>query len=102
MPRRRRPYDARWREVRAFVLERDWYVCRIQGPGCTGRASEVDHVVPIDAGVPSMTRRTAGRLVRTATGRGAAKSCSRGNRPGSGEGPLWRAFKVGFGPQGWA
>jgi 5-methylcytosine-specific restriction endonuclease McrA len=31
--------------VRPAVLRRDGYVCQIQGPGCLGDASTVDHVV---------------------------------------------------------
>ncbi|MGC4940954.1 HNH endonuclease [Kribbella sp. DT2] len=33
-----------WREVvRPVVLERDGFRCQINGPGCTGRATHVDH-----------------------------------------------------------
>src|SRR5262245_25658833 len=41
---------APWREVRARVLSRARYLCEIRGPGCTGRAVEVDHVVPVSQG----------------------------------------------------
>lgn len=34
-----------WRKVRARILVRDSFVCRMV-PGCTTRASTVDHVVP--------------------------------------------------------
>lgn len=33
--------------MRRLVLARDGYVCRMQLPGCTGRADTVDHVVPL-------------------------------------------------------
>ena len=36
----------RWERTRRLVLERDGYVCRLELPGCTGRASHVDHVIP--------------------------------------------------------
>lgn len=36
--------------TRAAVLERDGYRCQIRGPKCKGRASTVDHVVPIVEG----------------------------------------------------
>ena len=34
----------RWREVRAFVLERDGWQCQVQLPGCEGRARHAHHV----------------------------------------------------------
>lgn len=43
-------YGATWRKIRLAVLERDGYRCRIQGPGCRGRATAVDHIVPWRAG----------------------------------------------------
>lgn len=42
--------DDQWRRVRKAVLERDGYRCRIHGPKCTEQATEVDHIVPHDAG----------------------------------------------------
>ena len=39
-----------WRTRRAQILERDDWICRIQGPHCTGYATEVDHVVDVVAG----------------------------------------------------
>lgn len=45
-----RGYDHAWRAVRAQVLDRDRHVCKIGGPRCTGRATTVDHVVPLAAG----------------------------------------------------
>lgn len=41
---------ARWKRVRAQVLNRDHYECQIQGPHCTGRAVAVDHWIPIAEG----------------------------------------------------
>lgn len=35
-----------WRRVRAAVLARDGYVCRIKGPACTVYATRVDHMAP--------------------------------------------------------
>lgn len=35
----------RWRQIRAYVLRRDGYTCQINGPVCTRRATEVDHIV---------------------------------------------------------
>jgi 5-methylcytosine-specific restriction endonuclease McrA len=41
----------RWRLLRAYVLERDHYLCRIGTAGvCVGAASHVDHIVPKSAG----------------------------------------------------
>lgn len=42
--------DAHWKRVRLRVLDRDGRRCRIAGPSCTKEATEVDHIVPIDAG----------------------------------------------------
>lgn len=43
------PYSTRKR-ISAAVFARDSYRCRIQGPRCTGRAEQVDHIVPIAKG----------------------------------------------------
>jgi 5-methylcytosine-specific restriction endonuclease McrA len=34
---------ARWQSTRARILRRD-PICRIAGPGCTIRSTEVDHI----------------------------------------------------------
>ncbi|WP_439377841.1 HNH endonuclease [Amycolatopsis lexingtonensis] len=44
--RERLPDD--WDALRAEALKRDKHRCRIGGPGCTRRATEVDHLVPGD------------------------------------------------------
>ena len=42
-----RPFDhAFWRKIRVRVLDRDGWRCRIGLQGCTGEATEVDHIVP--------------------------------------------------------
>jgi 5-methylcytosine-specific restriction endonuclease McrA len=61
-----------WRKLRAKVL-REEPECRIQGPGCIGVATTVDHIVP---------RSVAPQLTMTRTNlRGACARCnySRGN-----------------------
>lgn len=40
----------RWRRVRAAVLQRDQGRCQVQGQGCTGAATTVDHIVPRSLG----------------------------------------------------
>jgi 5-methylcytosine-specific restriction endonuclease McrA len=40
----------KWRKLRVRILERDGWRCRVQLPGCLGRATEVDHITPLDAG----------------------------------------------------
>lgn len=41
-----RPYQHRcWKGLRAEVLARDGHDCQIRDPGCTGRATHVDHIV---------------------------------------------------------
>lgn len=37
---------SRWKRLRQRILERDGHECQIQAPGCEGRATEVDHVIP--------------------------------------------------------
>jgi 5-methylcytosine-specific restriction endonuclease McrA len=45
-----RAYNGPWQKVRKQILERDAYRCQINGPGCTGHANEVDHIVPLRVG----------------------------------------------------
>jgi hypothetical protein len=40
----------RWRKLRALVLQRDGYVCRLRLEGCEGRGVEVHHVAGKAAG----------------------------------------------------
>lgn len=47
----RPPYASKgWRDVRKFVLARDGHLCKIQLPGCLGRADCVDHVLSVNLG----------------------------------------------------
>lgn len=48
MNNQRRPdlYTAEWHRLRAYVLERDKWVCHI----CGGKANSVDHIIPVSAG----------------------------------------------------
>ena len=39
-------YNAPWPKIRKQVLHRDGYTCRIQLPGCTQHATQVDHIIP--------------------------------------------------------
>lgn len=45
-------YSGPWRKIRAQVLERDGGLCQIRGPRCTGTATAVDHIIPVQAGGP--------------------------------------------------
>ena len=46
--------DTRWRKFRAFILERDHYLCTIQLKGCTVdaplRGGHVDHIIALSMG----------------------------------------------------
>lgn len=46
--------DTRWRTFRAAILQRDHYLCTIQGKGCTTtaplRGGHVDHIHPLHLG----------------------------------------------------
>jgi 5-methylcytosine-specific restriction endonuclease McrA len=44
-----RVYGAEWRRKRQVQLERDRYRCQLQLEGCIGRATEVDHILGVDA-----------------------------------------------------
>lgn len=45
------PYGSpAWRAVRPVVLQRDGHRCQLQLPGCTGRATHVDHIIPWSEG----------------------------------------------------
>jgi 5-methylcytosine-specific restriction endonuclease McrA len=52
MPKRDTPYAMpQWRRIRLYVLARDKYECQIRMPGCKGRATAADHIVPwLDGG----------------------------------------------------
>lgn len=39
-----------WRALRLRILHRDGYRCRINGPGCTTVADQVDHIVELANG----------------------------------------------------
>jgi hypothetical protein len=41
---------AAWKRIRLQVLERDGYICRIRGPHCQGKATAVDHIIPMADG----------------------------------------------------
>ena len=43
-------YNSTWRKVRATILERDGYRCTIGMTGCTGIATQVDHIHPLAFG----------------------------------------------------
>jgi hypothetical protein len=45
-----RPYDGAWRRIRPVILARDAYQCQIRLPVCTGRATQVDHIIEPDDG----------------------------------------------------
>jgi 5-methylcytosine-specific restriction endonuclease McrA len=45
---RRGRLPGNWRAIRQRVLDRDGGVCQIRLDGCTGWATEVDHIVPGD------------------------------------------------------
>lgn len=47
-------YTGAWPHVRRLILERDGHACQIHMPGCTGRATQVDHIVPLAHGGPRL------------------------------------------------
>ncbi len=77
--------NSAWRRLRLVILERDGYHCRIHGPKCTGRATEVDHIIPVADGGP---------IFDPANLRAACQPCNiwRANRQKAREG--WRRSKT--------
>ena len=45
-------YRGPWQRIRRTILERDNHTCQIAGPKCTGTATHVDHIIPINQGGP--------------------------------------------------
>jgi 5-methylcytosine-specific restriction endonuclease McrA len=45
-----RGYGSDWEKVRRQILERDGYRCRLQLAGCTGTATQVDHIAAVAIG----------------------------------------------------
>jgi hypothetical protein len=43
-------YSGPWQRIRRTILERDGYLCQINGPGCTTTANQVDHIRTIHNG----------------------------------------------------
>jgi 5-methylcytosine-specific restriction endonuclease McrA len=43
-------YRGPWQRIRRAVLIRDGWTCRINGPGCTTRATTCDHIIEHDRG----------------------------------------------------
>jgi len=71
--------DPAWRKVRKAVLERDGGLCRVRrGEGCTSRATEVDHIVPVGEG---------GAMFDAGNLRASCRWCNRGRRPAASSGP---------------
>ena len=64
--------DPQWRRIRLEVLDRDGWLCRINGPKCTLQATEADHIIPLEFG---------GARYDKANLRAACKTCNAGRRP---------------------
>ena len=47
---RKPQYSGPWKKIRLEILKRDDHRCQIRGPGCTGQAEEVDHILPVSMG----------------------------------------------------
>lgn len=69
MKRTHKAYNSTWRKVRATVLERDAHRCLVGMEGCTGIATQVDHIIPLAFGGPAYELSNL---------RGACASCNSG------------------------
>ena len=49
---RKPEYAGPWRRIRKQILERDNHQCQIQAKGCTGTATQVDHIIPTSQNGP--------------------------------------------------
>jgi len=52
MPSTHPAYTGPWPRIRRTILTRDNHTCQINGPKCTGHATQVDHIIPINQGGP--------------------------------------------------
>ena len=77
-------YDGPWKKIRKQVLERDGYVCQIQGPRCSQVADQVDHIVPLIEGGAKFDDRNL---------RAACKRCNVG-RSNSSANERWKSGKT--------
>lgn len=76
------PYrTSQWERVRKRVLERDGHRCRIRGGKCTDVATQVDHIIPWEAG---------GAWYDEANLRAACETCNKGRAARSKHREGWR------------
>ena len=76
------PLPKNWPTLRRAVLERDGWVCQIQGPNCAGHSNEVDHVGANDDHSLENLRAVCTPCHRTRTGRqGRARQPKRKREP---------------------
>jgi 5-methylcytosine-specific restriction protein A len=68
---------AAWRRVRAQVLKRDRNRCQLQEPGCTGKATQVDHIVSVGAGGAPLDLRNLVAACPTCNGRKAGREATK-------------------------
>jgi 5-methylcytosine-specific restriction protein A len=66
-----RGYDQAWRLLRLKILIRDGWQCQLRRPGCIGKATEVDHIVPLSKG---------GQRLDASNAQAACKPCNSGKR----------------------
>lgn len=77
------PYTWPWPVIRLQVLERDGYECQIRDEGCTGRATEADHIQSWrEGGAPFdlANLRAACKPCNSARGGRRAQALARANR----------------------
>lgn len=72
-----------WPRIRRRILIRDRRTCQINGPGCLGRATEVDHIDPGDNHDPANLQAvcTTCHAHKSAREGGAASAAARAARP---------------------
>ena len=78
-----------WGHVRTLVLFRDGYECQIRGSRCTGVATEVDHIVPLEQGGEPLDPANLRAACRPCNAAGGAVVTNRKRRRRGDDVPDW-------------
>jgi len=68
---------AAWRKLRGQVLKSDRYRCQIKEAGCTGEATQVDHIINVGAGGAPLDPKNCQAVCATCNGRKAQREATK-------------------------
>lgn len=91
MPRPGSPYAHPWPKIRKAILEASGYRCALGLAGCTKRATQVDHIIPVSLGGPRLDPRNLQPVCTNCHGVKTGYNRKLAGRPGS-------TPKLGAGP----